>query len=70
MMLNRSKEEIARDLTEEATRVWGPERAAAMKAEINKVADWISLVAPHQLDLEADEADYLVAPAIVGEVEE
>lgn len=69
MMPSRSKEEIARDLAEEARRVWGTERAAALKAEIDKVADWISLVAPQQLDLESDEPDYLVALATAREVE-
>lgn len=67
-MLNRSKEEIARDLTEAAEKVWGPERATALKAEIDKVADWVSLVTPQSLDLEADEPDYLVAPATGWEV--
>ncbi len=69
MILNRSREEIARDLTEKAIRVWGPERAAALKSEIDKVADWISLVVPQPLALEADEPDYLVAPVTKGEVE-
>ena len=68
-MLNRSREEIARDLTEDAKRVWGPERAAALKAEIDKVAGWISIIVPKQLELESDEPDYLVAPAAMGEVD-
>ncbi len=63
VVLDRSREEIARDLTEQAEKTWGTERAAALRAEIDKVADWISLIAPEKADLEGDEPDFLVAPA-------
>ena len=63
VVLDRSREEIARDLTEQAEKTWGPERAAALREEIDKVADWISLIAPEKADLEGDEPDFLVAPA-------
>lgn len=67
MLLDRPKEEIVRDLTEQAVKAWGPERAEALKLEIGKVADWISLIAPNRLELESDEPDFLVAPAMEWE---
>jgi len=63
MMLSRDKEEIVRYLTEAAEKTWGTERAGVLKAEIGKVADWISIVLSQPLSLEDDEPDYLVAPA-------
>lgn len=69
MLLDRPKEEIARDLLEQATGFYGPERAEVLRAEIDKVAGWISLIAPHQLELDGDEPDFAIAPAVRKEGE-
>ncbi|MGE5620440.1 MAG: hypothetical protein ACM3US_14435 [Sphingomonadaceae bacterium] len=68
MLLDRPKEEIARDLFEHASRAYGPERAETLRTEIDRVADWISLIAPIRLEIDADEPDFVVAPAGQGEV--
>lgn len=60
---DRPKEEIARDMKAQAAAMWGPERAATLTAEIDKVAGWISLIARHPLELDGEEPDFLVAPA-------
>ncbi len=67
MLLDRPKEEIARDLLEQATKVYGHARAEELRTEIDKVAGWLSLIAPHRLEIDADEPDFVVAPARQGE---
>ncbi len=63
MLFDRPKTEITRELTEQARQTWGQQRTNALQVEIGKVANWISLIAPYQLEMEADEPDFLVAPA-------
>lgn len=67
MLLDRPKEELARDLLEQATKHYGPERAQALQKEIDRVAGWLSLIAPHRLPIDGDEPDFLVAPQAEGE---
>ncbi len=69
MLLDRPKEEIARDLLEQATKFYGVERAGALKTEIDRVAGWISLIAPQHLEIDGDEPDFVVAPDAQGEVD-
>ncbi len=63
MLLNRSKEEIVRDLTEQASKAYGPERAAALSKEIEKAAGWLVLVGSEPIDPRGEEPDYMFAPA-------
>ncbi|MHB0869943.1 MAG: hypothetical protein ACYC66_15505 [Chloroflexota bacterium] len=67
MLLDRPKEDIARDLLDQAARSYGPERAEALRTEIDRVAEWISLIAPLRLEIDADEPDFATAPAGQGE---
>jgi len=69
MLLDRPKEEIARDLAEQAAKFFGPERAAELEKEIDRVAGWLALIAPHRLDIDGDEPDFLVAPHADMEVQ-
>lgn len=62
-MLNRSKEEIARDLVAQATRTWGTDRVDALRGQIEETADWLSAVGSHRLEIDGDEPDFLVDPA-------
>lgn len=62
MRIDRTGEEIARDLTAAASKTWGSERADALKNEIETHAKHLSLVGRYDLPLDGDEPDFLVAP--------
>lgn len=64
MLLDRSKEEIARDLMEQAARTWGAERAEALRSQIDDTAESLSLIGRHALAIDGEEPDFLVAPAV------
>ena len=66
MLLDRSKEEIARELAEQATKAYGPKRAAALSREIEKAAGWLALVGSQPIDPRGEEPDYMFAPAEGG----
>ena len=57
-----SREAVARDLADLATRRYGPEAAQALQRQIAETAGWIALVLEEPLDIWADEPDFLVAP--------
>lgn len=63
MLLDRSKEEIARELLARATECWGAERAEDLRKPIEDAATSLSLIARYTLELDGDEPDFLVAPA-------
>jgi hypothetical protein len=63
MLLDRSKEEIARDLLARATAAWGAERTEELRAQIDETAGWLATVGRYPVKLEGDEPDFLVAPA-------
>ena len=44
MRLNRSRDEIERDLLEQARETWGDQRVDALRHQIHEAAGWISLV--------------------------
>jgi hypothetical protein len=67
MLLDRSKEELIRELTEQAAKAYGPERAAALGMEIDKAAGWLVMVGSEPIDPRGEEPDYMFAPA-EGEV--
>ncbi len=62
-MIGRSKEEIARDLREQAEKNYGPERAEALRGAIEDTARNLSLIMGQALPIDGDEPDFLVAPA-------
>ena len=45
MLLDRPKEELARDLREQAVKFYGPERAEELEKEIDRVVGWLALIA-------------------------
>lgn len=67
MLLDRPKEELARDLKEQAVKFYGPKRAEELEKEIERVSSWLALIAPHRLEIDSDEPDFLVAPHAEGE---
>ncbi len=67
MLLDRPREELARDLLEQATKFYGAGRAEELRKEIDRVSEWMALIAPHRLEIDADEPDFLVAPDAEGE---
>jgi hypothetical protein len=67
MLLDRSKEEIVRELAEQAAKAYGPERATALSREIEKAAGWLALVGSQPIDPRGEEPDCMFAPA-EGEV--
>ncbi len=69
MRIDRSKEEIARDMLDAAARIWGPEHAEALHSEIDGCADHLSRIGRYVLPLDDDEPDFLVAPCSGVEVE-
>ena len=54
-----SREEFARELMAEATQRWGPERAEAIKDQIDDVARCLWLVSQNPPDLEEEPAFFL-----------
>ncbi len=62
MLLDRPKEELSRDLMEQATKFYGPDRAEELRKEIERVSGWLYLIAPHRLRIDGDEPDFVVAP--------
>ena len=62
MRIDRSGEEIARDLMAEAERVWGSQTAQELKGEIDTHAQHLSAIGKYVLPLDGDEPDLLVAP--------
>ena len=69
MRIDRSKEEIARDMLDAAAKIWGPEHAEALRSEIDGCADHLSRIGKYELPLDDDEPDFLVAPCTGVEVE-
>ena len=69
MRIDRSKEEIARDLMATAVKVWGAEKAEELRSEIDTHARHLSLVGKYVLPLDSDEPDFVVAPYPEGEAE-
>jgi len=67
MFMDRPKEQIVLDLQKRATEMWGAERARALQAQIEETARSLHLVARIQLELDAEEPDFLVAPAATVE---
>lgn len=68
-MLDRSKDEIARDILERGARLWGSERAEAMKEDAEKIAESVAVIMKRSLPLDGAEPDFLVAPAQTREGE-
>jgi hypothetical protein len=66
MLLSGSKEQVERDLFDEAVRYWGAERAEALRSDVDKVASWLALISQYDIEMDADEPDFLVAPALEG----
>jgi hypothetical protein len=64
MILSSSKEQVGRDLFDEAVRYWGAERAEALRADIDRAAAWLALISQYEVGIDADEPDFLVAPAL------
>ncbi len=62
MRIDRSKEEIAQDLTAAAVKTWGADRAEALRGEIETHARHLSIIGKYNLPLDADEPDFVVAP--------
>lgn len=62
MRIDRSGEEIARDLMAEAERVWGADDAQNLKGEIETHAQHLAVIGKYALPLDNDEPDMLVAP--------
>ena len=66
MLPNRPKEEIDRDLTEQATKMWGAERAKALKGQIAETAGWLAQIAAYPVAFDGDEPDFLAPPPETG----
>lgn len=62
MRIDRPREEIAQDLMAAAVKVWGAEKAAELRSEIDTHARHLSLIGKYDLPLDADEPDFIVAP--------
>ncbi len=62
MRIDRSKEEIAQDLTAAAVKTWGAKRAEELQDEIRTHARHLSLLGKYNLPLDGDEPDFVVAP--------
>lgn len=69
MLLSDSKQQVERDLFDDAVRAWGPDRAEELRADIGKVAGWLALISKYEIAIEADEPDFLVAPDADEEAE-
>lgn len=67
MLLDRPKDEIARDLLTQAANNWGAGRAEALRRQIEEVAGWLSLIAACRLEIDGEEPDFLVAPPVGSE---
>jgi len=67
MMPGQAKEQIAQELVERASGYWGVERAEDLRSKIEQTASWLSLIAQATLEIDEDEPDFLVAPAVRGE---
>ncbi len=68
MRIDRPKDEIARDMMEAAAKIWGPEHAETLRAEIDSCSDHLSRIGKYVLPLDTDEPDFLVAPGLDSEV--
>ncbi len=67
MLLDRSKEEIARDLLAQAERAWGAGRAEALRAQIDESAEALARIGAYPVALDGDQPDYLAPMATRGE---
>ena len=68
MRIDRSKDEIARDMLDAAAKIWGAEHVETLRSEIDGCADHLSLIGRYVLPLDGDEPDFLVASCPGGEV--